>query len=50
MVGFSLGTQIKIKRFQLQYALVSYNINGASNHLALSTNLNNWYKRSSVTQ
>lgn len=50
MVGFSLGTQIKIKRFQLQYALVSYNINGASNHLALSTNLNNWYKRYSVTQ
>lgn len=45
LIGFSLGAQIKIKRFQLQYAVSGYNINGASNHLALSTNLNEWYKK-----
>ena len=48
LVGFSLGVQFKIKRFNFQYAVSSYHINSASNHLALTTNLNQWYTKKNL--
>ena len=43
LVGFSFGANIKVKRFSLMYAITSYHINGTSNHLGITTNLNEWY-------
>lgn len=48
LVGFSFGLQAKVKRFTIQYGVASYHLNGAVNQLALSTNLNEWYKRKSM--
>lgn len=42
LVGFSLGARVHIKRFGLQYAITSYHLGGASNHLAITTNLEEW--------
>jgi len=47
LVGFSFGIQAKIKKFNLQYGVSSYHLNGAINHLALSTNLNEWHLKKS---
>lgn len=48
LVGFSFGVQAKIKKFNLQYGVSSYHLNGAINHLALSTNLNEWHLKKSM--
>ena len=45
LVGFSFGLQAKVKRFTIQYGVASYQLNGTINHLALATNLNEWYKK-----
>lgn len=50
LVGFSFGLQFKIKRFAFQYAVSSYYINSVSNHLSLSTNLNQWYSKKNIKE
>lgn len=44
-VGFSFGFLMKIKKFGLRYSYSNYHINSASNHLSISTNLNEWYRK-----
>ncbi|MEZ4721822.1 MAG: type IX secretion system protein PorQ [Flavobacteriales bacterium] len=48
MVGFSFGAMVKIKRFTIQYGLSSYHLNGTSNQIALTTNINQWYRKTTV--
>jgi hypothetical protein len=48
LVGFSFGTYIQVKRFGIQYAITSYHLGGASNHLAITTNLNEWYHKRTI--
>lgn len=45
LVGFSFGAQVRVKRFGIQYAITSYHLGGTSNHLAITTNLGQWYQR-----
>lgn len=47
LVGFSLGTQIRVRRFTLMYTIASYHLNGASNYLGIATNLNDWNAKKS---
>lgn len=44
-VGFSFGTMIKIKRFSIQYSYANYHLSSGSNHLAITTNLSEWYSK-----
>lgn len=48
LTGFSLGVMVRVKRFNLQYAITGYHLNGTANHFALSTNLNKWYAKKSL--
>jgi hypothetical protein len=48
LVGFSIGTQIRVSRFYFQYSLSSYHLNGAVNHLGITTNLHDWYSKSTI--
>ena len=48
LIGFSLGTQIRVSRFNFQYALSSYHLNGAVNHLGITTNLHDWYSKKAL--
>ena len=45
MVGFSWGFGFKISKFHFSYGRASYHIAGASNHFSLSTNFNEFYKK-----
>jgi hypothetical protein len=49
LVGFSFGAQIKIKRFGIQYGITNYHLNGTSNHIGITTNLNAWYSRKTAS-
>jgi hypothetical protein len=45
LAGFSLGTSLKIKRFDLDYAVQFYSKAGTIHCLGLSTDLNRWKKK-----
>ena len=45
MAGFSFGALIKVRRIQIQYALASYTLGATSHLFAVTTNLNEWYRR-----
>lgn len=45
LVGFSFGAQVKVKRFGIQYCITSYHLSGTSNHVGITTNLNEWYSK-----
>ena len=49
LVGFSFGAQVRVKRFGIQYAISSYHLGGTFNHLAITTNLSQWYQRRSAS-
>ncbi|GHV35454.1 hypothetical protein FACS1894178_5040 [Bacteroidia bacterium] len=40
--GLSMGFGVNIYKFHLNYAFQLYNIAGIPNHIAISTNINNW--------
>jgi len=42
MTGFSVGFDMKIKKFQLSYARSSYHRSGASNHFTITSNIGEW--------
>ena len=42
MTGFSIGFDMKIKRFQLSYGRSSYHRAGASNHFSITSNISEW--------
>ena len=46
MTGFSWGFGMKISKFHISYARASYHFANASNHFSISSNLNNFYKKS----
>ncbi len=43
--GFSFGVLMKVRRIQIHYALASYTLGATSHLFAVSTNLNEWYRR-----
>ena len=45
LAGFSMGVGLKIKRFRIDYGHGFYHLAGGSNHLSISTNLNQFIKR-----
>jgi hypothetical protein len=45
MVGFSWGMGIKIKKFHVSYGRATYHVAGASDHVSLSVNLSEFYKK-----
>ena len=47
LAGFSVGAGIKIRRFTLSYGYAQYTIGAGSNHLSISTNLQELYHRKS---
>ncbi len=42
LTGLSWGFEIRIKKFQIAYGSAGYHLAGGSNHLSISTNLNNF--------
>lgn len=44
-VGFCFGLGFKVSRFHLNYGLARYHLAGASNHLSVSVNLNDGYRK-----
>ncbi len=47
MVGFSWGFGLKISKFHFSYGRASYHLAGGSNHFSISTNLSEFYRKSS---
>jgi hypothetical protein len=47
MTGFSWGFGLKIYRFQIHYAHLSYHLAGASNMITISSRMSEWYRKSS---
>ncbi len=47
LAGFSLGAGIKVSRFTISYGYAQYTIGAGSNHISISTNLNELYRRKS---
>jgi len=45
LVGFSWGLGVRIKRFHISYGSARYHLAGSSNHVTISTNLSQSYKR-----
>jgi hypothetical protein len=45
LVGFSWGVGFRIKRFQISYGSARYHLAGSSNHITISTNISQSYKR-----
>jgi len=44
-VGFSWGIGIKISKFHINYSRSNFHIAGSTNHFAISTDLDNFFKR-----
>ena len=44
MVGMSIGVGIRLEKFNMSYALASYHLAGASNHISVGLNLGAFYK------
>lgn len=44
-VGFSWGIGIKISKFHINYSRATYHLAGSTNHFAISTDLDNFFKR-----
>ncbi len=49
MTGISLGFGIKIYKFRLDYSRAVYHIAGASNHISITTNINDLVKSKKLT-
>lgn len=45
LVGFSWGLGFRINRFQINYGSARYHLAGSSNHITISTNISQSYKR-----
>jgi len=45
LAGFSLGLGLKIRSFKLDYGLGYYHSAGATNHITISTNLGDFFKK-----
>ena len=45
LVGFSWGLGVRVKRFHISYGSAKYHLAGSSNHITISTNLSQSYKR-----
>lgn len=43
--GLSFGVLIKVKRIHIQYALANYTLGATSHLFAVTTNLNEWYRK-----
>lgn len=44
-VGFSWGIGIKISKFNINYSRATFHLAGSTNHFAISTDLDNFFKR-----
>lgn len=45
LVGFSWGVGFRLNRFQINYGSARYHLAGSSNHITISTNISQSYKR-----
>lgn len=45
LVGFSWGLGFRLNRFQINYGSARYHLAGSSNHITISTNISQSYKR-----
>lgn len=48
LTGMSLGVGLRIYKFHFSYGRAQYHLAGASNHLSMTVNLNDFYKKSAV--
>ena len=49
LVGFSWGVGFRIKRFHISYGSARYHLAGSSNHITISTNISESYKKATVS-
>lgn len=47
LAGFSFGITINIRQFSIGFARARYHVAGASNHISVGINFNDWVKKSS---
>ena len=48
LIGFSVGAGIKISKFNIAYGFANYHLAGKSHLISISTNLNSFYRKSSL--